>query len=402
MNMKTRYLCFFGFIIGLVAWGIGERYVVFAPLVVLLWRRAEARFPAFSVMLAYYAASSRGIVGGAPVFFGSSALLPHHYGVMLWLGSSIVLAAPWWFCWSRRFQPASYALRLSLAFAASMVPPLAVIGWTNPILAAGLFPFAPGWWGFPLLIALLVWVSWLDSRLGDIKKILPVASCVCAFILFLPFSFPSLPEGWKGIDTSFGRLASGSSPAYEDWERAVALRPLLKQLVNESEPRVLVLPETIVGAWNPLLEAVWLPSIEEITATGKTVVLGTELWDGDYYDNAMLFFHPDGTRVEARQRVPVPVSMYRPWEKRGARAYWLDNGIVESNGKKILVLICYEQFLTWPFLLSMYYGEADVDVVVATANDWWCRSTNLPRIQTQTVRLLCRLFGQPLVTARNL
>jgi hypothetical protein len=403
--METIYLCLISCIIGSFAWGIDDRLIALAPLSVLLWRRAVGRLPAFGVMLAYYSAASLGIVRGAPVFFGPSAA--PYYGVSLWLASAVALAAPWGIFWTGRFQIFPYAVRLSLALASSAVPPLAVVGWTNPLLAAGLFFPGWGWWGFVFLIVLLAGISWLDARAGTSSaagNFLVLPACVCvisAFIVSFPFSPPSVPEGWKGIDTSFGRLASGSSPVVEDWQRCIALSPLLENIALKSTSNIVVLPETIAGQWHSLNEAAWLPSVEKITRTGKTIALGAEIWDGAYYDNLMLFFQPDGRRLDAKQRIPVPFSMYRPWSGGGARAYWFDDGIVGIGGKKIVVLICYEQFLTWPFLLSMFYDD-QADIVVGTANDWWCRATNLPHIQTQTIYMLCRLFGKPLVTATNL
>jgi hypothetical protein len=397
-------------LIGGAAWGIHERLTIFAPLVVLVWRRAagpaaKSRLPAFGVMLAYYSASSRGIINGAPVFFGPQT--PQHYGVALWLASATALALPWGIFSQVQAQglasssifsrSLSLAPRIFLASFASAVPPLAVVGWTNPLLAAGLLPSGGGWWSLLLLLALLVLLCLQDERY---PVVLLSSLCVCALFAFSAFVPPPMPDGWRGFDTSFGRLASGSSPSFEDWKRYSALRPLFRQIADEPGfLRVAVLPETIAARWSSLNEAMWLPSVEEIRANGKILAIGAEIQEGDYYDNAMLFFLPDGTRLDAKQRIPVPVSMYRPWENRGARAHWFDDGILNMDGEKILVLICYEQFLTWPFFLSMFLNDADV--VVATANDWWCRETNLPQIQLQTVRLLCRLFGKSLVTATN-
>jgi apolipoprotein N-acyltransferase len=72
---------------------------------------------------------------------------------------------------------------------------------------------------------------------------------------------------------------------------------------------------------------------------------------------------------------------------------------MEIRGKRLGFLVCYEQFLTWPFLSLM---SQEPDVIVAPSNLWWCRDTSLPGIQAASVRLWARLFGSSLISAANL
>ena len=68
-------------------------------------------------------------------------------------------------------------------------------------------------------------------------------------------------------------------------------------------------------------------------------------------------------------------------------------------GKKAGFLICYEQFLVWPLLSMM---SLKPDLLAAPANFWWCRDTTLPAVRERTLKLLCALFGVPLVSAVNI
>jgi apolipoprotein N-acyltransferase len=115
----------------------------------------------------------------------------------------------------------------------------------------------------------------------------------------------------------------------------------------------------------------------------------------------MISFEDGGKRQVAHQRFPVPFSMLVPFSEDGANAYLSSLGeisIIEIQGKRLGFLVCYEQFLTWPFLSLL---SQKPDVIVAPSNLWWCKDTSLPGIQAATVRLWARLFGVPVVLCVN-
>jgi apolipoprotein N-acyltransferase len=119
------------------------------------------------------------------------------------------------------------------------------------------------------------------------------------------------------------------------------------------------------------------------------------------YDNTMISFESEGKHQVAKQRFPVPFSMFVPFSDEGANAYLSSLGelsIMKIQEKRLGFLVCYEQFLTWPFLSLM---SREPDVIVAPSNLWWCKGTSLPRIQAATVMLWARLFGIPVVQAVN-
>jgi apolipoprotein N-acyltransferase len=94
--------------------------------------------------------------------------------------------------------------------------------------------------------------------------------------------------------------------------------------------------------------------------------------------------------------------MYRPFGDWGANAYLSSLGGISTmkiRGKKLGFLVCYEQFLTWPFLTLLSQSP---DVILAPANLWWCKDTSLPGIQAATVFLWAKLFGVPVISAVNL
>jgi apolipoprotein N-acyltransferase len=93
--------------------------------------------------------------------------------------------------------------------------------------------------------------------------------------------------------------------------------------------------------------------------------------------------------------------MYRgPFAETGANLNLFECGIIPlPNGKKAAVVICYEAFLTWPFVTSMIHKP---DVIICAANLWWCKDTSLPDSQRTIVSLWSLLFGVPVVFAQNI
>ena len=117
------------------------------------------------------------------------------------------------------------------------------------------------------------------------------------------------------------------------------------------------------------------------------------------YDNDLVLLDHEKDLVLYRQRMPVPITMWRPWSEGGANAYWFRQPTFRCGGLKAAALICYEQFLVWPVLESMW-GRPQV--LIAIGNDWWAKGTTLPGIQKESSLSWARLFGVKLVFAINM
>jgi apolipoprotein N-acyltransferase len=154
---------------------------------------------------------------------------------------------------------------------------------------------------------------------------------------------------------------------------------------------------------NPTTLKRWRKFFEPVARKDAIFIAGGEIPTdrGRKYDNAMISFEGEGKSQTALQRFPVPCSMFWPFSGEGANAYLSSLGersVMEIRGKRFGFLICYEEFLTWPFLSLM---SQKPDVIVAPSNLWWCKNTSLPGIQTAAVRLWSRLFGVPVAACAN-
>ena len=119
--------------------------VLLPTLCFLQTRRSHAFFASFG----YYAAASSIIIPGAKTFFGPDT----GFGVIIWLWipASILLALPYAVFWSDRRASAFW--RAPLAVLASVPPPLGIIGWANPLTAAGILFPGTAWLGLILILA---------------------------------------------------------------------------------------------------------------------------------------------------------------------------------------------------------------------------------------------------------
>ena len=367
--------------IGAAAWGSSLAALALAPLAVSLWATRTTRLAAWLVMLAYYLAAARGLPFGAARFFGNDT--PAIFSALLWFGASLALSAPWACLWARQ----GFYWRVPLALVLCTVPPVGLVGWANPATAAGVFFPALGWLGLVAMVAALAALCYWPTRVG---AALAVAALALAVV-----SSPAAPSWIQAHQTTYG----GSGGAGRDFMRDYAANQSMIELAVSSKAPFVLFPETVAGLWTPATAELWEDAAAHLRATGRTALVGAEvpIEGTGRTRNALVFVgHHSGELV---QRIPVPVSMWKPWADAGTEANLFGDGIGQVNGKRAAVLVCYEQLLVWPMLLSQAAGP---EIVIGAANDYWAAETSIPGIQTMTLRAWSRLFSVPLVVAVNL
>jgi hypothetical protein len=293
-------------------------------LMPFLWLETESRRGAFLVTFAFYLGISRGIVPGAYVFFQDGSIVR---AFTLWILSAAALAAPWGFLWLWSAKsPTKKAFGVIFATLASIPPPLGLIGWGNPLTGAGLFFPGLRWFGLVLMLDLYAEAAQsVKLRRGFIVMIL----------LAVPFlTLPDAPERVMvdgvtvlGVNTSFGRVASGSGDFDTQYKRERIVFQYIRELEKDGElegVNIVVLPETIIGRMNPTTQKRWRKFLDPFTKDTDTVfVAGAEIPSigGLMYDNTMISFEGEEKHQTAKQRFPVPGSMFIPFSGEGAHAY---------------------------------------------------------------------------------
>lgn len=349
-----------------------------------LWGHAPSRLVAAIVSAGYFLAATRGLPQGVANFYAAD-LWP---GLLLWLAASTAFVSVHAVLWTR--PPGKGRSARFLAAAVLMgLPPFGITGWAQPITAAGVL--FPGW-GWLGLAATAAGLATMTSRYWPAAAI-----AMIGFWLWSAASWmqPELPRGWRGVDLEYGaRLGREASLDHQ--------RDLIATVRREADVgnRVVVLPESALGFWTPTVASLWQDRLRGIAVT---VIAGAAVIGPDGYDNVMVAISGYEAQIVYRERMPVPVSMWRPWQAwtgqgGGARAQFFANPVVDIAGMRVAPLICYEQLITWPALQSMMHSP---DVVVATGNVWWTAGTSIASIERASTAAWAKLFGRPLVTAFN-
>lgn len=360
----------------LAAWHGNAALLPLAYALPAAWGMARSRTGAYSVALAYYLTASRGIPAGAAVFFGRDTL----FGSALWLGTALLLAVPFALLWRR--NPGPWRVMMALILVAA--PPIGIVGWANPVSAAGvLFPGA-GWLGLASAFALAgLLARWPGGFL-----------LIAAFALTGLPKTPAAPDGWAALQTAYPLGGQGGFLADAKRQMALARR------VESRGDQVLILPETIAGRWTPASRFLWNEAAALAARRGQTVLLGAA-WpaeNGAQYHNAVLRLTEGGAVPIYRQLMPVPISMWRPWAGDGARPAWFLPQSADIAGRRAAFLICYEQLLLWPPLIALSQAP---DVLVGLSNGWWARGTAIPAIQAAALEAWALLFDTHLIHADN-
>lgn len=370
--------------IGWIGWS-GE--VLTLPLALLfpaLWAWAPNRMTAAAVAAGYFLSSSRGLPEGVASYFSTSVWA----GIVLWFSASLGFVAVHAVLWTGR--PGWWrALRFLAAAVLMSVPPFGIVGWAQPITAAGVLFSGWGWSGFAATAAALAVMT---------TRAWPFAAIIvggCWLWSAIAGGASPTPPGWKGIDTALSAVL-GSGGALDQHRRLADV--VRAQALNGA--KIVVLPESTLGPLTPTVERVWT---DALTGLDVTIIAGAVVIDPEGYDNAMVAIDRRGATILYSARMPVPISMWQPWRAwagmaGGARARFFADPIIDVAGHRVAPLICYEQLLVWPILQSAWHRP---DTVVAIANGWWATGTSVPAIQHAVVEAWARLFGLPLVTALN-
>lgn len=361
-----------------------------------LWAMAPSRLIAAAVSAGYFLAASRGLPQGVANFY-SSDLWP---GLLLWVVASTSFVFVHTALWrNRRSRDASGkgradaagAVRYLAALLLTGLPPFGITGWAHPLTAAGvLFP-GWGWWGlFALSAGLLV----MTTRFWPAAAITFGAFWLWSAATWTP---QNLAEGWRSVDLQQGQnLGRDGSLTYQ----RDLIATVRQTIASHPDTHVIVLPESALGFWTPTVARLWSQGLQ---GSEVTLIAGAAVIDPSAYDNVMVTVSADEARILYRERMPVPVSMWQPWrawtgQGGGARANLFGNPVVQSDGQKLAVLICYEQLLLWPVLQSMLHSPI---AIVAPGNGWWTAGTSIVAIQNASVMAWAKLFGLPVVTAFN-
>jgi hypothetical protein len=402
------------------------------PLVCL---SAMTRRAAFENTFGYYVTALWPMVLGLERYLGSNRFL---VAIALWIFTALLLSFPWAMAWT--FDRRHLIWRVPLALLLTVMPPLGIIGLASPLAGAGyLFP-GTRWLGLAIAATLPGLV--LSSAALTFRSRCLVICFASGFSigmaaeghLFSPFS-PDPPAGWAAVSTHFGDV----SQPFRDFYAA----QFIQQRAGEIAARVLIFPEAVVPRWSEATQSFWQETLEHARARGQILAFGAgvptlartkrsdreelrQLQSYDFdaaiqilksIDTAQLTYRtgipPDSIESAVTdnallvvgaesatfyQRVPVPVGMWQPFSPVSVPLRLLAPAVVDIDRQRAAVLICYEQMITFPAIMSMLRHPT---VIVGISNTFWVEHTTIPSYQLNALRSWAKLFGLPYFSAVN-
>lgn len=344
-------------------WAIG-----LSLLFPVLLFRAESRIQAFSIAAFYHMGASRSLALSAGGYYGNE----HFFGFGIWLVGNVAIALVYTVLWHAR--PNIRLVTIPLAVVLTAIPPLGVLGWANPLTAAGvLFP-GTGLLGFAYLFGLY---ASLSSRPKGLVMIFGLIAVWCQLTSPLPKENPI-----AGLSSDFHNTSDNGAGDYHRQSE-------LKERTRAVKGKILLLPEGIVtGGWTEVGKRFWRPANRPVLIGAEIKVKRPENVIANVKTGDLYF-----------QRQPVPFSMWRPFDSGSYESHWFTNPIIKVEGVKIAPLICYEGFLVWPIVHSYLAGAS---YIAATGNYWWAKDSQMPRVHQSIIKSWSRLFSMPYTMAVNL
>jgi hypothetical protein len=370
---------------GWLGWSGEPRLLPLSLLFPLIWSKAPSRPVAALVASGYFLAASRGLPQGVANFYGW-----HGYeGYLLWIVAAAGFVTVHAVCWSG-LTARRRMLGLTIATVVTILPPAGIAGWANPLTAAGILFPGGGWLG---LLATGTGMLTLVTTRWPIAVVLITGLSLWSTLSWTP---PGVRAHWVGVDTQFHQALGRGFDLALQRDLSVAVR----EAAARSAADVIILPESAFGFWTPTIERFWA---RELSVSDVTVVAGAAVVTPEGYDNVVIAVKSGKASIVYRQRMPVPLSMWQPWrawlgEPGGASAGLFDNPVIAIAGKRVAILICYEQLITWPVLQSMIHRP---EAIVAIGNGWWTEGTTILAVQRASTIAWARLFGIPLVMSFN-
>lgn len=399
---SDQFRCFGSLIVGLM---VSTGYPAAVALSLLFPRLVLLQTTRIGVIAAawlYHVGALWAIIPAAGSFFSARANAPDP--IFLWLAASVLLAAPFALLWTSCSQTWWRAI---VAVLTASMPPLAVIGYASPLMAAGILFPATGWVGIALLLTCATSMN---------RKVM-TAVFALAVLANLMARDVVPPDGWSAVDTSFGSLTSPIAQYRASLE--------IQRLIRSERGRVLIFPEGVIPWWSDETKIFWQTTTAELGRKQRIALLGSRLpsstvksYRFDFNEEiAGLNGRPvrrmsheespfenvavavGAEQFEFHQAIPIPIAMWRPDSKStGARLNLFAGGVHEMDGHSAMVLICHEQLLPWSMLRAL---TAQPDVLIGMSNDVWTLRTPIPRWRQTALRSIARLLDIPVLDATN-
>lgn len=372
-----------GIFIAYISWSLSVELTIFSSLLFFAYFYINQRSYLFTLILSYYLFSSRGLLIGTENYYDSI-----YIATLTWLLSALLTTSVWITIWS------SYQTKRLLLFPIMLtlliVPPIGFISGVNPIISSAIVFPNFGFLGIAFyLLSLYLVTLLLKDKSRTTQTIIIILILFISSIIYNPIKKQTKNTLYP-INSNL-KYKNQAVDFLGDYRR----QKKLLLLANRSKYNNLLFHENALGSFNQNSMMIW-----ERLDNNKTILAGATIYHngGGGYDNVLMEITHNSYKTIYKQRVPVPISMWKPWIEQGAKAYPFQNPTVEYQQSRVGVFICYEQLLTYPYLHTMFY---EPKYIIGISNLWWVKDESVGKIQRRNLELWGRLFGKKFYYSEN-
>lgn len=394
MTNRAYWWPILGALIGYLAWSANGQlfWLIALPY---LWASSPSRLSAGGVWISYYLAGSREVPEIVATFFQGQPLA--NLGTIIWFAHAFLLALPWLITWTRNTSTAGWVIRTFVALVISTIPPLGLIGWLSPLLAAGEFFPGMSWAGLALLLSgLVALAAW--STIGKPFQLALIAGFSFASVFaHLTYVSPQKLSDFEVFSTELGKY-----PYQGPFAAQLAYHQTLIDSVDEAikanPGKVLVFPESVAGRWTPQIRTLWRATDRLAESSNTVLLVGADVPAGsDKFVDGLVVMGAESGYIP--NRIPMPFGVWAPWSENSAIADVFGNGLFNIRNVKIGLFVCYEEYLVFPMLLTYYQNPK---AVVGIANHWFLQNEQISGyIQNGSAISMARLFNLPVARSVN-
>jgi len=369
----VRYFIF-GAFVGYLSWGIALEMTIISLSLFLAYLLLDKRLDIFLFTLGYYLIASRGLLLGVNHYYHSI-----FYALLSWASVALLSSLVWSIIWSISFKKRLYLFPLALVL--MVIPPIGFISWVNPLPTIAVVLPNFGFLGLmiEMILIYILAISWYEYQKNQHIII----------VIFLPlFSYFFISKTVQSNPT-IATIDSNINYSPVTFDKSDEYKRIKKffYLIQKSDHIYTLLPENALGNYSQIQSMIW-DSLDK----NRTVFAGANIYNYRYSKNINVLMELDfnSSKILYKQRVPVPIEMWKPFSNRGTEATLYKEPIIMINGKKSGVFICYEQLLTYTYLQTFFYRP---EMLIGISNLHWATGTNIKTIQKETMQLWSLLFG---------
>ncbi|CAA6814686.1 MAG: Conjugal transfer protein TraB [uncultured Sulfurovum sp.] len=370
--------------VGYVSWGHNLSFSILSLSLFLIYMIVDKRWLLFGFVWAYYLIASRGFLLGVESYYQSLG-----YAFLAWMSVATISGLLWIFIWSRSFK--KRLLLFPFLLIVMIVPAFGFISWVNPLPTIAVLLPNFGFMGIIIEIMVIYALALLWRKYTYVRyyAIPPISIILILIIYYFP------PTVTKNLSIESVQSDIEYFPMTFDKSKEYKTLKTFFYKVQKSQSLNILLPENALGDYSSVQSMLW-----QDLDKSRTVFAGATIYNARRSNNinALLEIEHNRTKILYKQRVPVLGEMWKPFSNNGTEATLFKQPIVQINGEKAGVFICYEQLLVYPYLQTFFY---EPKMLLGISNLYWAKGTNIKAIQKETMELWAILFGIPLSFSVN-